>query len=217
MLVTEVTRPVVDAASATRGPAGPRRRGRVGNPRARVECLARVAAAVGRSASRSRRGHSGRRRCAAANLALLRYAPPVGPIQSLRRVYGERLVPVFGQLGAPSLAAISVAAGVGEELLFRGALQAEIGLVPASLVFGALHWGGRGTVAFAAGTALLGLALGWLRSVTGGLLAPIVAHALYDGLVLAYIRATASAPSRLDKEAGGPREGGACRAKRGDR
>ena len=67
-------------------------------------------------------------------------------------------------------------------------LQPEIGLIPASLVFGALHMGGRGTLAFGCWVAIMGAALGWLGAATGGLLAPIVAHALYDAAALVYIR-----------------------------
>ena len=34
----------------------------------------------------------------------------------------------------------------------------------------------------------MGAALGWLAAATGGLLAPIVAHALYDAAALVHIR-----------------------------
>lgn len=126
--------------------------------------------------------------CAAINIGLLRFAPSFGPIESVRRVYRELLQPLFGALSRGESVVVSLAAGIGEELLFRGALQPEIGLVPASIVFGALHWGGSGTLAFAVGATLLGLVLGGLVLATGGLLAAIVAHAFYDTLVLAYIR-----------------------------
>ena len=68
------------------------------------------------------------------------------------------------------------------------AVQAEFGVVPASLLFGAMHIGGSGTVVFGCWVTLCGLALGWLAVWTGGLLAPTVAHVLYDTLALAYIR-----------------------------
>jgi len=130
---------------------------------------------------------------AAAALAIVNHwllcgAPAAGPVRAVRRVYRDLLKPAFAGIGAREVVVISLAAGIGEELLFRGVLQPEIGLIPASLVFGALHMGGRGTLAFGGWVALMGAALGWLAAATGGLLAPIVAHALYDAAALAYIR-----------------------------
>ena len=95
---------------------------------------------------------------------------------------------MFARIGLREVIVIAAAAGIGEELLFRGVLQPEIGLIPASLVFGVLHMGGRGTLAFGCWVAIMGAALGWLAAATGGLLAPIVAHALYDAAALVYIR-----------------------------
>jgi uncharacterized protein len=83
---------------------------------------------------------------------------------------------------------ISVAAGIGEELLFRGAVQAEWGLVLSSILFGAMHISGTGTVAFGAWAAGAGFVLGGLATVTGGLFAPIVAHATYDAIAILQIR-----------------------------
>ena len=130
---------------------------------------------------------------AAAALAIVNHwllcgAPAAGPVRAVRRVYRDLRKPAFAGIGAREVVVISLAAGIGEELLFRGVLQPEIGLIPASLVFGALHMGGRGTLAFGGWVALMGAALGWLAAATGGLLAPIVAHALYDAAALAYIR-----------------------------
>ena len=125
---------------------------------------------------------------ALANFYLLRRAPAVAGVRSIRRLYSEILKPLFAEIRAVDMVLIGLAAGVGEELLFRGAVQAEFGLVLASLLFGAMHIGGSGTVAFGCWAALSGLALGWLAIWTGGLLAPTVAHAVYDTLALAYIR-----------------------------
>ena len=122
------------------------------------------------------------------NHGLLCRAPAVRPVRAIRRVYRDLLKPAFAGIGVREVVVISLAAGIGEELLFRGVLQPEVGLIPASLVFGALHTGGRGTLAFGCWVALMGAALGWLAAATGGLLAPIVAHALYDAAALVYIR-----------------------------
>ena len=83
---------------------------------------------------------------------------------------------------------ISVLAGVGEEVLFRGAMQPEWGLIATSLIFGLFHIGGRLTMALGIWAACTGALLGWLTIATGGLLAPIVAHITYDALALSYLR-----------------------------
>ena len=125
---------------------------------------------------------------AVVNHWLLCHAPAVRAVRAVRRVYRDILKPVFSEIGVREVVAIALAAGIGEELLFRGALQPEIGLLPASLVFGALHMGGRGTLAFGCWVAVMGAALGWLAAATGGLLAPVVAHAVYDAAALVHIR-----------------------------
>ena len=125
---------------------------------------------------------------AAANLYLLCHAPDVPGVRALRRLYREDLKPLFSAVRPGDVLVIGVAAGVGEELFFRGVLQSELGLVPASVIFGVLHIGGRATVAFGAWVTLMGAMLGALAIWTDGLLAPIVAHAAYDVGALAYIR-----------------------------
>ena len=123
-----------------------------------------------------------------ANFYLLCGAPDLPGIRSIRRLYVEGLKPVFGNLSATEITAISLAAGVGEEMLFRGILQPEFGLILASVIFGLLHMGGSGTVVFGCWVMVMGGALGALAIWTGGLLAPIVAHAVYDAAAMSYIR-----------------------------
>jgi membrane protease YdiL (CAAX protease family) len=90
------------------------------------------------------------------------------------------------------LALVSISAGVGEELLFRGFLQAAIAdwtnpwiaLAIASLLFGLAHFI---TPMYAVLATLLGAYLGGLWLACDNLLAPIVTHALYDFLALVYL------------------------------
>ena len=94
------------------------------------------------------------------------------------------------------LALVSAAAGIGEELLFRGFLQALLAgfvgdaaaLVVASAAFGLAHAVTR-TYAIVAG--VIGAYLGGLWMVTGSLTAPIVTHALYDFVALAVVTRSA--------------------------
>ena len=68
-------------------------------------------------------------------------------------------------------------AGVGEEILFRGALQPLVGLVLASTIFGLLHWS---TPSHALVATAAGFGLGVLYARSGSLWPPIVAHAAVD-------------------------------------
>ena len=124
----------------------------------------------------------------AANYYMLCGAPDIAGVRSIRRLYVEGLKPIFGNLSPTEITVISLAAGIGEELLFRGVLQAELGLLPASVIFGLLHMGGAGTLVFGCWVMVMGGVLGGLAIWTGGLLAPIVAHAVYDAAAMSYMR-----------------------------
>lgn len=84
---------------------------------------------------------------------------------------------------------LSAAAGVGEELIFRGliqtALSERLGLLVAllgtSALFALLH---AVTRAYAVYAFLLSLYLGLLFAATESVTAPIVTHAIYDAVLL---------------------------------
>jgi membrane protease YdiL (CAAX protease family) len=125
---------------------------------------------------------------AVANLWLLRTRGSRWPGDSLRHVCRVIVRPLFEHVTPWQIVLVSALAGAGEELLFRGVVQELVGLPTASVAFGAVHVGGRAFVGYGAWAACIGAAFGWLMVHTGGLLAPIVAHAVYDALALAYIR-----------------------------
>jgi hypothetical protein len=120
----------------------------------------------------------------------------VWPFTDITRVVDTLLVPMFRGVGLLELAGISLVAGLGEEILFRGVIQEGLsgwiggppgvwtGLAAASILFGLLH---PVTPCYAAFAALIGLYLGGLWITTGNLLVPIVAHAVYDFLALVYV------------------------------
>jgi len=124
----------------------------------------------------------------ALNYAMLRLVPPVGPVRQIRALYRETLRPLFARVSLVEILGVSLAAGIGEELLFRGAVQGEWGLWVASVAFGLAHVGGRTSLAFGLWAGVMGLGLGVLALATGGLLAPIVAHTVYDAAAIGYIR-----------------------------
>jgi membrane protease YdiL (CAAX protease family) len=125
---------------------------------------------------------------AAVQYGLLHHAPAVAPVTALRRLYVQVLQPLFHGVTPLEIVGISLLAGFGEELFFRGAMQQEWGWLAASVLFGLCHVGNRETLILGVWAGIVGLILGWLAHVTGGLTAPITAHALYDVLALSYIR-----------------------------
>jgi membrane protease YdiL (CAAX protease family) len=97
----------------------------------------------------------------------------------------QRMVSLMASgLGIGAVIVLGLCAGIGEEVLVRGALQPRVGLVVASLLFACVHvqytWFGILTVG------LLGVALGIIRARSNTTVA-IVVHSLYD--VLAALQA----------------------------
>lgn len=84
---------------------------------------------------------------------------------------------LFGPLKGMDILAYAVFSSVGEEMFFRGVLQPEIGIVPASLIFGILHIApGRKFVPWPLQAVVMGFALGGVFWLSGDLAAPIMAH-----------------------------------------
>jgi membrane protease YdiL (CAAX protease family) len=124
---------------------------------------------------------------AAANLSLLRR--PTGLWRPMRAAVDEVLIPTFVGVTRWQIVGLSLAAGIGEELFFRGFLQPLAGVVAASLAFGAAHVAGARMVAFGVWAAGMGLVLGALALATGGIVASMTAHACYDVLAFNYLSA----------------------------
>lgn len=121
-----------------------------------------------------------------------------GPIYRLVHLVEERLGPHLSGASAGGIVLLAASAGLGEELLFRGVIQewlAErygfaLALAGASLLFGAGHWL---SASYAALAAVIGAWLGAVFALTGNLLVPIVAHAVYDVVALAVLARRARA------------------------
>jgi membrane protease YdiL (CAAX protease family) len=81
----------------------------------------------------------------------------------------------------PTILALGLGAGIGEEILFRGALLPRIGNVPSALLFASLHT----QYALSIPTfeiLILGLVLGWLRR-RAGTTECVLVHSSYDVVV----------------------------------
>jgi CAAX protease family protein len=115
---------------------------------------------------------------------------PVGPLRRIRSLTAEVLRPLLAPCTLLDLFGISVLAGLGEEMLFRGVLQAAIrdwagnpwvALALASVLFGLGH---AITPAYVVFATLMGGYLGWLWQMSDNLLLVVITHALYDFVAL---------------------------------
>ncbi|TWT74438.1 CAAX amino terminal protease self- immunity [Posidoniimonas polymericola] len=115
------------------------------------------------------------------------------PLARLRRQTRRLISELLGRAGYGTIAAVSLAAGLGEEVLFRGALQPALAtwlgpwpaVAVASVLFGLAHPLSR---AYFVVATLLGLYLGVVTELTGELWPAIIAHAAYDFVALARLR-----------------------------
>jgi membrane protease YdiL (CAAX protease family) len=114
------------------------------------------------------------------------------PLVRIRRLCEEYIRPLFAPCTAAELALLAALAGLGEEALFRGVLQAVLARTLAawaavavtSAVFGLLH---ALTPTYALFAGLLSAYLGVVWLHTGNLLVVVVAHGLYDFVALLYL------------------------------
>ncbi|MBL4869428.1 MAG: CPBP family intramembrane metalloprotease [Robiginitomaculum sp.] len=115
----------------------------------------------------------------------------------LRQLMQSQIVPLFCKASVWELAVVALAAGVGEEALFRGMLQSWfitsigsaysplIGILLASILFGLVHYV---TTEYAILAAVMGLYFGLLFWRTEDLIVPITVHFLYDWYAMVYLR-----------------------------
>jgi membrane protease YdiL (CAAX protease family) len=82
----------------------------------------------------------------------------------------------------PGAVALGLSAGIGEELLMRGAVQPRFGMVLTSVFFALLHTQ-YGWTFVLVGLFGISMLLGWLRN-RYGTIAPIIAHALFNTIVV---------------------------------
>jgi hypothetical protein len=95
---------------------------------------------------------------------------------------------ILGQLTAKEILVLAIASSVGEELLFRGALQPWVGLWPQAVIFALLHIGpGLRFLPWTASAFVLGVAFGYMFELSGDLGGPIAAHFTINYMNLHFI------------------------------
>jgi membrane protease YdiL (CAAX protease family) len=106
----------------------------------------------------------------------------------------ERLAGLLGPVTTSEAIGLALLSGFAEELFFRGAVQASLGWIPATLLFALLHTGpGRAFRLWTAFALVAGLLLGWMMLWRGNLLGPVLAHALVNGVNLRALGSRAAA------------------------
>jgi membrane protease YdiL (CAAX protease family) len=124
----------------------------------------------------------------------------------------RRSLMLFGKLPLPTLLAMALLAGVCEEIVFRGWLQAVAGLWLTSFIFSLAHfpptayrWRHPVTWGMVALYFPVSLAIGALFDWRGNLLAPIVTHMVSDALgLLLIVRVLAARRRDADAPAAAP-------------
>ena len=133
----------------------------------------------------------------ALNFFLLRLAAR-GKWPALQQLMDEAIRPLCSGLGPFPAALVSLSAGIGEELFFRAALNAELssqlgcwaGVSLSSLLFAIVHFVGQlrlylGLIPL---YCAIGLYLSLLVSWQQSLVPAILCHALYNYVVILYVR-----------------------------
>jgi len=107
-------------------------------------------------------------------------------LSEFSRFRDEIAMPLAARLSNSNALALSVLAGLCEELFFRGFLQPAIGIALTGCIFALLHFGPRVKEWKLMAGVYLGVSLFFssLLVISGTLWAPIVAHTVYDALVL---------------------------------
>ncbi len=106
-------------------------------------------------------------------------------LREMKGVWDDLLTPFGKSLTLAEISALAALSGISEEIFFRGAVQGEIGILGASVLFGLLHPLNLSYVIWASS---VGCAFGVLYSATGSLLPPILCHGVYNFAALLYLR-----------------------------
>lgn len=136
---------------------------------------------------------------------------PIGPFRGMVEVVDHMLAELMSGATLGHFALISLTAGIGEETLFRGLVQALAenwsgswltGLLVAGVLFGLAH---NVTATYGVVASVVGVYFGLLWLHTENLLAPIAAHAAYDFFAIWYLKATAHRRQSAERFADPPR------------
>ncbi len=96
------------------------------------------------------------------------------------------VAPLFRGFSITGALLLALMSGISEEVLFRGVLQAQIGLAGASILFGLAHVWRKDTLVYGVYAAFIGVVLGSVYMLTHNLWTPIVAHVVNNFVAILY-------------------------------
>ncbi len=103
-------------------------------------------------------------------------------VPGIRKLSDRIGMVLAGQTGWNAIA-LALFSSIGEEFFFRGCLQSEFGLWPATVLFAIVHIGNERLWLWWTATAFVaGIGLGVLYEHYGGLLAPILMHFVINAI-----------------------------------
>ena len=127
-------------------------------------------------------------------LALMAFVVPLALFLTLYKFFGkthftsDEMLQLAGNYSLPELVVVYLAAGIGEEFLFRGVLVEPCGVVVAALLFTATHFAYWKKPLVLAYTFAIGLVWGAFYFYAGSLALCAFVHAVYNLVVTAYIK-----------------------------
>lgn len=105
------------------------------------------------------------------------YGQKVPFIRDMRKLMLKGIHSLFLKAGILDIIVIAFLAGLGEEVLFRGAIQGKFGIIIASVLFGLAH---AITPAYVIIAAIMGIYIGLLYEHYNSLFLVIQLHFIYD-------------------------------------
>jgi membrane protease YdiL (CAAX protease family) len=139
----------------------------------------------------------------AAGLVALAISEALTRWTALGQALSDLLAESLGPLDRANAWLLALASGLAEEMFFRGALQPKVGILGASILFGAAHFLPRRELALWSVYAIgIGLGLGALYEWTGQLVAPVAAHVLVNGINLPRLAGRAKRPGSVAERDG---------------
>jgi membrane protease YdiL (CAAX protease family) len=121
------------------------------------------------------------------NYAIIEYGSRYIPaLQTIKSLMEHQVAPLFKTLHPASVIVIAVVSGGAEELFFRGVLQAQIGLIGASLLFGLAHVWKKTAIPYGIYAAVIGGYFRGLYLLTHNLWVPMIAHMVNNGVAILY-------------------------------
>ena len=130
----------------------------------------------------------------ALGLAIAAFAVPLALFLTLYRFFGkthftsDEMLQLANDYSLADLAVVYLAAGIGEEFLFRGVFVEPCGVVVAALLFTATHFAYWKKPLVLAYTFAIGLVWGAFYFYVGSLALCALVHAAYNLVVTAYIK-----------------------------